>query len=273
MSKIALETVPPLTLLVIQLVCSNALLWTIVGLRRLALPSYQQAIKFALPGLIQPGLSFSLGIVGLSLTTVSIESLIWSTETIMIIGLAWLLLGEQVSIGLIIVSAVTFTGMVLVTVDVATAASSNASPVGNLLIFISTFCAALYTVLMRQRVAKLSPLLLVTLNQAVGLAGVFVVWLVSWRWLGTDIASIGVGTWLLAAVSGIALHALPFWLHTIVLERMPASLASLFLTLIPVFSLSGARMFLREELSSAQWVGAGLILVAMVCASLLYAKE
>ncbi len=52
-------------------------------------------------------------------------------------------------------------------------------------------------------------------------------------------------------------------LHTIVLQSLPASVAALFLTLIPLFTISGAYLFLDEQLSLIQWVGAGSILGAM----------
>jgi drug/metabolite transporter (DMT)-like permease len=268
-TKGVLETVPPITLLLIQLLCSNAFLWTIVKVQHVAIPPISQAVRAGLPGLLQPGLSFIAGIIGLSLTTASVEALIWSMESIMIMGLAWLILGEQIKLSLIAIACVGVLGVVLVSF-VGSVALGATALVGNLLILLGVFCAALYTVLMRRQVMDFSPLLLVTLNQSVGLVGVLVVWIVEQVWFSPIVESLSLQSWGLAAVSGLMLHALPFWLFTVLLQQVTAGVAGLFLILIPLFTISGAGLFLGETLSPVQWVGAALILVTMAGLSVLY---
>jgi hypothetical protein len=41
------------------------------------------------------GLSYTLAFLGLSLSSVTVETLIWSTENLMVLVLAWIFLGEQ----------------------------------------------------------------------------------------------------------------------------------------------------------------------------------
>jgi drug/metabolite transporter (DMT)-like permease len=268
-TKGVLETVPPMTLLLIQLLCSNAFLWAIVKVQRVTIPSLPQAVRVGLPGLLQPGLSFATGITGLALTTASVESLIWSMESMMIMGLAWLILGERIQVSLIALASLGVVGVVLV--SFVGAETQGASALwGNLLIFVGVFCAALYTVLIRQQVMDFSPLVLVTLSQSVGLVGVAGLWVVQQIWFDIGIADLSLQNWGLAAVSGIMLHALPFWLFTILLRQVPAGVAGLFLILIPLFTIGGAGLFLGETLSPLQWVGAGLILVTMASLSVLY---
>jgi drug/metabolite transporter (DMT)-like permease len=270
MTKGVLDSVPALTLLVIQLLCSNLLLWVVVTLQQLPIPPYAKAAKLSLPGILQPGLSFTAALSGLALTSASIEALIWSLETILIIVLAWLLLGERIRLPLLLLALLGVSGVALVTVTGEVSASSQNAPLGNLLIFIGTFCAALYTVLARRNVAYISPLLLTTLNQTMGLVSVIIIWLFSLLWIEPGFDRLTPEIWLLAALSGIMLHALPFWLHTIVLQRLPASFAALFLTLIPIFTIGGACLFLNENLSIAQWIGAACIIAAMMGVSFLY---
>ncbi|MBD2089728.1 DMT family transporter [Microcoleus sp. FACHB-1515] len=266
MSKGALAFFPPLTLLVVQLLCSNLLLWSIALCQKISLPNPRQMLRLGLPGFIQPGLSFTLGLIGLSMTSASVEALIWSTETLFIIGLAWFLLGERVSAAIVSLASLAVVGVVLV--NTAGAETADSSLLGNVLILAATFCAALYTVLVRRHAPKTNSLLLVALNQAIGLAGVFVIWLLSLRWQATlNLTQIPWQIWLLAALSGILLHGLPFWLHTIVLRSLPAGLAALFLTLIPLFTIGGAFLFLHEQLTLVQWIGAALILAAMTAIS------
>jgi drug/metabolite transporter (DMT)-like permease len=269
MTKGILESVPPITLLLVQLICSNAFLWAIAKMQDIAVPRLTHAIRTGLPGLLQPGLSFTAGITGLSLTTASVEALIWSTESLMIMGLARLILGERIKSPLIALSGLGVLGVALVSVG-RSAEMPPGALLGNCLILVGVFCAALYTVLVRRQVMDCSPLLLVTLNQSVGLLGVLGVWLVQQVWFGSGVAHLSWQIWGLAAISGIMLHALPFWLFTILLQRVPAGIAGLFLILIPLFTISGAGLFLGETLSTWQWVGAGLILVTLTGVSLLY---
>jgi drug/metabolite transporter (DMT)-like permease len=70
--------------------------------------------------------------------------------------------------------------------------------------------------------------------------------------------------WLWAIVSGVVYYALAFWFYIIGLKRIPASLAGLFLNFIPIFVVGGAYLFLAERLATGQWVGAALILVAVM---------
>jgi drug/metabolite transporter (DMT)-like permease len=272
-TKGVLETVPPITLLLIQLLCSNAFLWAIVKAQRVAIPPIPQALRVGLPGLLQPGLSFIAGIIGLSLTTASVEALIWSMESMMIMGLAWLILGERIKFSLIAIACVGVLGVVLVSFAGSVSMSTTAGTTalwGNLLILIGVFCAALYTVLIRRQVTTFSPLILVTLNQSVGLMGVFGIWIVEQVGFSSGIENLSLQNWGLAAVSGLMLHALPFWLFTVLLRQVPAGVAGLFLVLIPLFTISGAGLFLGETLSPVQWMGAALILVTMASVSVLY---
>jgi hypothetical protein len=66
---------------------------------------------------------------------------------------------------------------------------------------------------------------------------------------------------LVVAASGILQHGLPLWVYCIVLNHVEANVASFFLTLIPVFGITGAFFVLGESLSGWQWTGA-LIIVA-----------
>jgi drug/metabolite transporter (DMT)-like permease len=268
-TKGVLETVPPLTLLLIQLLCSNAFLWAIVKVQRVSLPPIPQAIRAGLPGLLQPGLAFVTGLIGLSLTTASVEALIWSMESLMIMGLAGLFLGERIKVSLIAIASVGVLGVVLVSF-VGSVAMGATALLGNFLILIGVFCAALYTVLTRRQVMDFSPLLLVTLNQSIGLMGVLGIWMVEQVFFSAGIENLSGQSWGLAALSGLMFHALPFWLFNMLLRQVPAGVAGLFLILIPLFTISGAGLFLGETLSPVQWVGAALILGTMASLSVLY---
>jgi drug/metabolite transporter (DMT)-like permease len=70
-------------------------------------------------------------------------------------------------------------------------------------------------------------------------------------------------TWLSAALSGVLQHAMPFWLFSLVVRDLRASIASFIITLIPIFGISGAVIFLDERLHFVQWMGVALVGVSI----------
>jgi drug/metabolite transporter (DMT)-like permease len=58
-----------------------------------------------------------------------------------------------------------------------------------------------------------------------------------------------------------------FWFYLWALRSVPASMAGMFLNLIPVFGVSTAYVFLGERLTAIQWIGAAAILLS-ICALL-----
>ena len=54
---------------------------------------------------------------------------------------------------------------------------------------------------------------------------------------------------------------------------LPAGTAAAILTLIPVFGVGGAMVFLGEELALLQWLGCAIVIAAMAAMTLLVKKE
>lgn len=262
LSKGILAHMPPLTLLAIQLAVSVAFLWTIVAFQRLKLPPLKKVIRPGLTGLLEPGLAYTFGLLGLSLTTASMAALIWAAEPILILGLAWLILGERLSRPLLALALVAITGVFLV-IGVDTSVAGLLT--GNLLTLAGVICCALYVTLSRRLVIGMNPLLLVTLQQTVALGWALFIWPVEFFSSGfAPLAALTPGVWLWAVISGIVYYALAFWFYITGLKDTPASVAGLFFNLIPIFAVGGAYLFLGEQLAPVQWLGAALILAAVV---------
>jgi drug/metabolite transporter (DMT)-like permease len=104
---------------------------------------------------------------------------------------------------------------------------------------------------------------LVALQQTTALVWAGLIWPFELQAAKADLAAISLETWLWAVVSGIVYYALAFWFYIVGLKKIPASLAGLFLNLIPIFAIGGAYIFLGERLGAIQWAGAILILVAV----------
>lgn len=264
MSKGVLATVPPLTVLAVQLLTSILVLWLLAVLQghvaRLQQHSWRIWIKLATPGIFEPGLSYGFGLIGLSLSSASQAALIGATEPVFILGLAWLFCRESVSLRLLALSALAMMGVML-TVGSETASGSQVL-LGNLWVLLGTFCAAFYVLLSRRAVADHDPLILSALQQTIGFVCIV---LFSWKF-GAGLqwsSTIPTQIWLLAALSGVVQYALAFWLYLSAIRLMPVSIAAQFLSLIPVFGVGGAYLFLGERLTLVQGLGMAITIATV----------
>jgi drug/metabolite transporter (DMT)-like permease len=263
MTKYALNQVPPLTLLVVQLVVSVVLLWTVVITQRISVSASHDAIRLGLIGVLNPGLAYTFSLLGLAQTTASMSALLWAAEPILIIGFAWLLLCERLTWSLLVCAALAIAGVgVVAGLDITGGGST--SVLGNLLIAVGVCCCALYTVVTRRMVANGSPLLIVALQQTAALLWALLIWPIElWHGGMASLVPISLGFWAWGAAGGLVYYAFAFWLYVVGLQRAPAIVAAMFLNLIPIFGVASAYLVLGERLTLAQWGGTVLILAAV----------
>jgi drug/metabolite transporter (DMT)-like permease len=266
MSKAALAAFSPPVLLALQLVASVTFLWTAVGVTGHRVGLDAGARWAALSGLLEPGLAYAFGTFGLILTTAGNASLIATTEPLLIVALAWLVFREQVSARTVAAILAAIAGVAMVTG--AHGAGGAGSSFGDMLVVLGTLFAAFYVVVSSRLVTHIAPVSLAALQQSVGLLFALV-FLLAWSPSSAvydELAQADLKVVGLALASGVVQYALAFWLYLIGLQRLSASTAALFLTLIPVFGLSGAMMFLNETVGLLQAIGAVTIIVAVASA-------
>src|SRR5260221_919197 len=155
LSKGALAFIPPLTLLVTQLITSLAALWLILSLQPVNVHWSRQLLPIGLLGLLNPGISYTLSLIGLSMTTASASALLWAMEPLLIVGLAWLVLRERLTPKFLLLTAVAAAGACLV---IGADFGRPGALSGNALILGGVLCCALYTVLAARRWHDVSPL-------------------------------------------------------------------------------------------------------------------
>lgn len=273
MTKGALDAMPPFTLLAIQLGASIGFLWIATLATRQKISFDRRAGKMALSGLLEPGLSYGVGVPGLAMTSAAHASVIGAAEPVLVSILAWLLLKERPTLGIAASIVVAVTGVALVSLA-ETETSSASSSAGDLLILLGTVFAALYVISSRLFVAELAPLPLATLQQSVGFVFALLLFLGVWlTGIETLPDEITLQSLLLAIASGLVQYALAFWFYLIGLRKLPAGTATLFLTLVPVFGVGGAMLFLGETMAPYQWAGCGLVLAAIFAMALFLKKD
>lgn len=261
MSRAALDSLPPLTLLLFQLSASVLFLLLVMMTQARSASWHIRDLCAGLPGFLEPGLAYVFGIVGLSLTTASRMSLISAIEPLFIAVLASIFLRERMTTRTVFLAVSAVIGVALVSISDLSVSDKGALS-GDLLVLLGTLSAAIYVVATRLLLHHYEPLRLTFIQQAVGLFGVVVVWL-GGALVQHPVAAlpvISLPTLLFAMLSGIVQYALAFWLYLLALRRLRATVAAFYLTLIPLFGVVGAYIFLGEHLSLVQILGAVCIL-------------
>jgi probable blue pigment (indigoidine) exporter len=258
-SKQVVDDVAPLTLLPVQLAVSGAFLLVVALTRREPLIWTPPVRRLAALGVLNPGIAYALGLIGLTTITASMSVLLWALEPVVILLLAALVLREHIPPALAVTVAVAIAAVLLVVYQ----PGASGDAIGITLTLVSIGFCALYTVLTRRLMLDDSSLTVVLAQQAAAL--VFAVALASVVELaggtGWDLAGLGAGAWAGAGVSGVLYYGLGFSFYVAGLRHVAASYAGAFLPLIPVFGVA-AGYLVGERLEPRQWLGAVVIVAA-----------
>jgi drug/metabolite transporter (DMT)-like permease len=267
-SKKLLASVPPIPFLIVQLAPSVSLLWVLVLVGGVQQVQKRGLLPLALLGWLNPGLSYTLSMLGLTRTTASVATLLWAAEPALIIAIALPVLREQLTFRLIVTTVMAACGVFLVT-GLAEGLPAAGNGYGDALILGGVLCCALYTVLSRKISSGTDVLFTVALQQSAGLVWVVVLWPFELRGAGDEhLLSLPWSEWIGVAVSGLMYYTAAFWFYLTGLRSVPATIAGGFLNLIPVFGIAAAYMLLGERLTFSQWAGAAVIVLAVLALSI-----
>jgi probable blue pigment (indigoidine) exporter len=259
-SKQALDGVPPLTLLPIQLLVSIAVLVVAAFLVRVRLEWTPNLNRLGALGLLNPGLAYSLGLLGLAHMTASLSVLLWALEPALIVALAFAVLRDAVSSRVRVAIAVALGGVVVVIYQ----PGSSGTPLGVGLVLLAVAACATYTVVARVLMADEDSLAVVIAQQVAALMLALSVLAVATivDAGATSVDGLSAATWAAAIGSGAMYYGLAFWLYLAGLRQTSATVAGSFLTLIPVFGLVAGTAY-GEMLSTRQLLGASVVIASM----------
>ncbi len=262
LTKIALSEIPATTLLIIQLLSSVLFLMTVCYLSDRPFPVSWHRLQQGAAGVFEPALAYMFGIFGVQMTTASNTVLIGSSEVVLTILFAAVFLGERLTSIKLLLSGVSFSGVLLLMLQ-DTQGTGYSSFVGDALVLMGTIFAVFYVLFSKKQIESADPLHLTTSQQLVGL----IVTLFCFGILSiinpnyeVDATGISLPFWLLAIGSGIMQYALAFLLYLIALQTIPVSHAAFYVALIPVFGVASAMVMIGDQPSPAQWIG-GLLVV------------
>lgn len=255
--------VAPLTLLVIELTASSLLLGLgalVRGVRVRWSPTLQ---KLAWLGVLNPGVAYALGLLGLMSITASMSVLLWATEPVLIMLLAVFILRERIALAAMVAVAISLIGVLLVLYH----PGASGDAIGIALTVGAVSACAFYTVLTRRLLLDDGSVEVVLVQQVAALCFAVVTAATVW---GTGVAGLGapadLPTFGLAATSGMVYYGLAFWSFIAGLRGLPASVAGSMYPLIPVFGLAAAYL-VGERLSGRQWIGAAIVVLGVAAAA------
>jgi drug/metabolite transporter (DMT)-like permease len=181
----------------------------------------------------------------------------------MILFLAAWFLREHITPAFIVLSMIAVAGMVVIIYDPS---SSSGQLIGVALTLAGIACCAAYSVLARRWIPDAEETTQVILAQqahalllAIGL--VVLVGLVGGAIVPSDLTPLGLAS---AIGSGVLYYAGAYWFYLGALRHVPASFAALSFYLIPIVGVTAGALLLGERLDPRQWVGAFIVLGAIL---------
>jgi probable blue pigment (indigoidine) exporter len=261
-SKAALTEFPPLSLLAIQLAASLAVLAVLMRRRGIALRGEGPALLGRL-GLLNPGTAYALSLLGLVTISASLSVILWALEPLLILFLAAIFLHERITPGIVGLSLVAIAGMVLVLYEPSV---GQGQLLGVALTLAGVACCAIYTVATRRFIPDARETSQVVLAQQAHALALALVVVVALGFVGGAVAPSSVTPIGLASAvgSGVLYYAGAYWLYLNALRRVPASVAGASFYLIPIVGVAAGALLLDERLGSTQWVGAAIVLAAVL---------
>ncbi|WP_426575303.1 DMT family transporter (plasmid) [Xenorhabdus stockiae] len=272
MSKGALESYPPILLLLIQLASSVVFIWSIILFKKIKIPNLRTLTKVSMFGLLEPFLAYMLILIGLTYSRATDAALLQSLESIFILILAAILFKEKVSTLFVILSLIIIIGLYL-SIGGSLSNVVNADITGTVLIIIGMLTAAIYVVMTSRSIASADTIVIVACQQSIALLATVFVFIGEYTFTNYVFPTPSYSTVIIAIISGIFQYALAFTFYLTALKHISAGLSGMFLNLVPIFGISGAYLFLGEKMVSVQVVGSAITIFSLILMSLLSNKK
>jgi len=266
-SKYALDFIPPFTLLWLRYVSGLCVLYPLAARQRTAPLTGADQRVFLLIGFVGYVVSVGLQFVGTRLSSAHNGAIITSASPAFILLFAWMMLGERLTARKLLSVLLATVGVVIVVGWDHGAGGGGGALLGNMVLIGAAITWALLSVLARKFSSRLSPLVITT--GAVFWAAIMTtpIMCVEWRFVpvsGLDNPLL----WCAVLYLGVVATAGAFYLWNKGLSLVEAGSGSVFFFLQPVVGALLGWLVLGEPLTISFFSGGGVILLAVVIASL-----
>jgi len=217
----------------------------------------------------EPCLYFIFEAKALLYTSASQAGMITSLMPIITAMAAGYFLKEIISKQLIFGSLIAVCGAIWLSVQATTTASAPNPLLGNFLELCAMFCAAGYTIVARYLSSKFSAIFITAIQAFIGTIFFFPFFIFEIFTTEMNFTSTAIG-WLFYL--GVVVTLGGYGLYNFALTKLDASKASMFIYLIPVFTLILAYLFLNEKLSTVELISSAVILSGVILSQFKFEK-
>ena len=266
-SKYALDFIPPFTLLWLRYVTGFCVLFPLAARQQKAPLTRNDHRVFLQIGFVGYVISVGLQFIGTRLSSAHNGAIITSASPAFILLFAWLMLGERLTARKLFSVLLATVGVLIVVGWDSGIAGGNWALFGNLALVGAAVTWALLSVMARKFSASLSPLVITA--GAVFWAAIMTtpIMFLEWRFLpvhGLDNPLL----WGAVLYLGVVATAGAFYFWNKGLSLVEAGTGSVFFFLQPVVGAVLGWLVLGEHLSISFFTGGGVILLAVLIASL-----
>jgi len=266
-SKYALDFIPPFTLLWLRYASGFCVLFPLALRQQKTALTRSDHRAFILVGSVGYVISVGLQFIGTRLSSAHNGAIITSASPAFILLFAWLMLGERLTARKLLSVLLATVGVVVVVGLDGASAGGGRALAGNLALIGAAVTWALLSVLARKFSSSISPLVITT--GAVFWATIMTtpIMVLEWRFLPVQ----GLNNpllWGAVLYLGVVATAGAFYFWNKGLSLVEAGTGSVFFFLQPVVGALLGWLVLGEQLSMSFFIGGGIILLAVLIASL-----
>ena len=222
----------------------------------------KEDIKYlALMVVFEPCLYFLFETNALVFTTAGQAGMIASTMPLLTAIGAGILLKELISKKLIIGSLIALAGVVWLSLSATSEQNASNPLLGNTLMFFAMICGSGYAISIRHLTKRFSPLFLTALQAFIGVIFFlpFALWEYNTMTIGFNKDAI---LWIVYL--GVVVTLGGYGLFNFALSRIEASKASMFINLIPIFTLLLAFLILGEMLTFVEMIASSIVFLGVL---------
>ena len=262
-TKVALEAVPPLTVVALRLLISSVCFvpWIVTSGGFEAIGGRRGLARLSWLSLLGTGLHYGLQTMGLQYTTASNASLYAVTAPITILLLSAAMLGERITVRKTLGVALALAGVLVVLgPETLTTLELDAHVKGDLLVLVSIVMWGLFTVFGKRVTDELGALRVTAWVTVIG--AVWMLPFAGYEMVTTSysITSMTLEAGMALAFLGIGCSFLATLLYFIALQRTESQKVGVYLYTIPPMTAVVAVLYLGEALSANLVVGALLVI-------------
>jgi drug/metabolite transporter (DMT)-like permease len=265
-SKVALGTIPPLTVVSLRLLLSAFcfLIWIFFRRRKINIKNPAWIGRLFILSLFGTGLHYGIQTIGLQFTTASNASVYAVTGPISITLIAALFLGERITLRKTLGISLALVGVLIVMgLDTILAFDLKGHLLGDLLVFTSIIMWGIFTVLGKSMTRKMPALDLTTMVTVMGAAYMLPLGIIEMGVHSFSLADISAQAWVAVVFLGVTCSFFATLLYFYALEKTESQKVGVYLYTIPPMTAIIAAIFLGEIIGINLVIGAIVVLLGV----------